>query len=240
MEEETFSRTIRIIGGEAQAKLARSRVAVFGIGGVGSFVVEALARAGVGTIDLIDSDKVQSSNINRQLIALHSTIGRYKTEVAKERILDINPDATVNEYRCFYLPEEEDNFPFEEFDYIVDAVDTVTAKIGLAKAGQDKGIPVISIMGTGNKINPSMFEVADIYDTVVCPLAKVMRRELKKRGIRKLKCVYSREMPIKPDSEEGEERIPGSISFTPPVAGMIAASEVIKDITGIKNDIRVV
>ena len=198
MEEETFSRTIRIIGGEAQAKLARSRVAVFGIGGVGSFVVEALARAGVGTIDLIDSDKVQSSNINRQLIALHSTIGRYKTEVAKERILDINPDATVNEYRCFYLPEEEDNFPFEEFDYIVDAVDTVTAKIGLAKAGQDKGIPVISIMGTGNKINPSMFEVADIYDTVVCPLAKVMRRELKKRGIRKLKCVYSREMPIKP------------------------------------------
>ena len=202
MEEETFSRTIRIIGGEAQAKLARSRVAVFGIGGVGSFVVEALARAGVGTIDLIDSDKVQSSNINRQLIALHSTIGRYKTEVAKERILDINPDATVNEYRCFYLPEEEDNFPFEEFDYIVDAVDTVTAKIGLAKAGQDKGIPVISIMGTGNKINPSMFEVADIYDTVVCPLAKVMRRELKKRGIRKLKCVYSREMPIKPFGKE--------------------------------------
>ena len=240
MDKETISRTRRIIGDDAVSKLASSRVAVFGIGGVGSFVVEALARAGVGTIDLIDSDKVCRSNINRQLVALHSTLGRYKTEVAKERILDINPDAIVNEYRCFYLPEEEDKFPFSEFDYIVDAVDTVTAKIGLAMAGRDLGVPVISIMGTGNKINPSMFEVCDIYDTAVCPLAKVMRRELKKRGVKSLKCVYSKEKPIKPESEEGDERVPGSVSFTPPVAGMIAASEVIKDLTGIKNDTRVV
>ena len=236
MDREIISRTAMILGDEAIARLGSSRVAVFGIGGVGSFVVEALARAGVGTLDLIDSDKVAKSNINRQLIALHSTIGRYKTEVAAERVKDINPDASVNEYRCFYLPEEEDKFPFADYDYIVDAVDTVTAKIGLAKAGQKYGVPVISIMGTGNKIDPSMFEVCDIYKTSVCPLAKVMRRELKKRGITKLKCVYSKEIPMKhkPGSSE-DARTPGSVSFTPPVAGMIAASEVIKDITGITN-----
>lgn len=225
-----------ILGDEALSKLASARVAVFGIGGVGSFVTEALARAGVGTLDLIDSDKVAASNINRQLVALHSTIGLYKTEVAAARIKDINPDAVVNEYRCFYLPDEEEKFPFAEYDYIVDAVDTVTAKIGLCEAGKRYNVPVISIMGTGNKINPAMFEVSDIYKTSVCPLAKVMRRELKKRGITSLKCVYSKEIPLEHVAGDPEDaRTPGSVSFNPPVAGMIAASEVIKDITGIRN-----
>lgn len=237
MDIEIFERTVRVLGVEALEKLKSSRVAVFGIGGVGSFAAEALARAGVGTLDLIDSDKVTKSNINRQLIALNSTVGRYKTKVMAERIKDINPEAVVNEYRCFYLPGEEDAFPFAEYDYIVDAVDTVAAKIGLAVTGDKLGIPVISIMGTGNKINPYMFEVSDISKTSVCPLAKAVRYELRKRGVKHLKCVYSKELPIKPSSRDDEEaRIPGSVSFTPPVAGFIAASEVIKDITGISND----
>ena len=234
MDNEIFERTIRVMGEENLSRLNSSRVAVFGIGGVGSFVCEALARAGVGTIDLIDSDKVARSNINRQLVALNSTVGRYKTEVMAERIKDINPDAAVNEYRFFYLPGEEERFPFAEFDYIVDAVDTVAAKIALAQTGDRLGIPVISVMGTGNKINPAMFEVADIYDTSVCPLAKAVRHELKKKGVKKLKCVYSKEIPVKPLSKDNDEaRIPGSVSFTPPVAGFIAASEVIKDLTGL-------
>ena len=237
MDNEIFERTIRVLGEDSLVRLSSCRVAVFGVGGVGSFVCEALARSGVGTIDLIDSDKVTKSNINRQLVALNSTVGRYKTEVMAERIRDINPDAAVNEYRTFYLPGDEDKFPFEKFDYIVDAVDTVAAKIALAVTGDRLGIPVVSIMGTGNKLCPAMFEVADIYDTSVCPLAKAVRHELKKAGVKKLKCVYSKEIPVKPLSEDNEQaRIPGSVSFTPPVAGFIAASEVIKDLISLSKD----
>ena len=237
MDKEIFERTIRVLGEDSLVRLSLCRVAVFGVGGVGSFVCEALARSGVGTIDLIDSDKVTKSNINRQLVALNSTVGRYKTEVMAERIKDINPDAAVNEYRTFYLPGDEDKFPFEKFDYIVDAVDTVAAKIALAETGDRLNIPVISIMGTGNKLDPARFEVADIYDTSVCPLAKAVRHELKKRGVKKLKCVYSKEIPVKPLSEDNEQaRIPGSVSFTPPVAGFIAASEVVKDLISLSKD----
>ena len=208
-------------------KLAGSRVAVFGVGGVGGYVCEALVRSGVGAFDLIDDDKVCLTNINRQIIATRKTIGRYKVEVMKERIVEINPEADVRVRQEFFLPENADTFPFEEYDYVVDAVDTVTAKIEIIMREKDKDIPVISCMGAGNKLDGSAFRVADIYKTKVCPLAKVMRRELKKRGVKKLKVVYSEEMPTRTERRD----IPGSVAFVPSVAGLIIAGEVIKDLT---------
>ncbi|MCH5251197.1 MAG: tRNA threonylcarbamoyladenosine dehydratase [Lachnospiraceae bacterium] len=247
-----FSRTELLLGKEAMEKLAAARVAVFGIGGVGGYVCEALVRSGVGAFDLIDDDKVCLTNLNRQIIATHKTIGQYKTEVMKERILEINPDADVRTHQCFFLPENADEFPFDEYDYIIDAVDTVTAKIELVMKAQEKSVPIISSMGAGNKLDGSQFRVADIYKTKVCPLAKVMRRELKKRGIKKLKVVYSEEQPTRPiediaisyrtncicppDAEHKctERRdIPGSTAFVPSVAGLIIAGEVVKDLCGI-------
>lgn len=318
---DIFSRTQQILGKSAMEKLKNSRVAVFGIGGVGQYVVEALIRSGIGAIDLVDDDKVCMSNINRQLVATNKTIGRFKTEVMKEHILEINPDCKVTEHRCFYLPEgskykaemeaivqeesgilEKTELPaelyaenmnpdseikFEEFDYVVDAVDTVTAKIAIIMEAKEKKVPVISAMGAGNKINPAQLEVADISRTSVDPLAKVMRRELKKRGIKNLKVVYSKEKPMLPvtDSYENDMGIgnesnisgkdnvlskdndmdnininknksekfrdtarkcyirratPGSVVFVPSVAGMIIGSEVVKELTGIQNDVRVI
>ena len=243
-----FSRTQLLLGEEAMNKLKNSRVAVFGVGGVGGYVCEALARSGVGTFDLIDDDKVCLTNLNRQIIATRKTVGKYKVEVMKERILDINPDAQVNIHQCFFLPENADEFSFDAYDYVVDAVDTVTAKIMQAKK---KEVPVISSMGAGNKLDPTAFRVADIYKTKVCPLAKVMRRELKKRGVKKLKVVYSEEQPIQPIEDMSiscrancicppgakhkctERRaIPGSVAFVPSVVGLIIAGEVVKDIAG--------
>lgn len=224
-----FSRTEMLIGAEALEKLKNARVAVFGVGGVGSYVVEALARSGVGTLDIIDNDTVNVTNINRQLIALNSTVGKFKVDCAKERILDINPAAIVNIYKTFYLPENADKFNFTQYDYIVDAIDTVTAKIDIICRAEKLGVPVISSMGTGNKLDPTLFEVTDIYKTEGCPLARVMRRELKARGIKKLKVVYSKEKPQKCGEENGKP-IPASISFVPSVAGLIIAGEVIKDL----------
>ena len=216
-------------------KLAASRVAVFGIGGVGGYVVEALARSGIGALDIIDNDQVCLSNINRQIIATHKTIGMYKVDAAEERIHDINPDCVVRAYKTFFLPETQDQFDFSQYDYVVDAIDTVTGKLAIIEKAKKAGVPVISSMGAGNKLHPSMFEVADIYKTEVCPLAKVMRRECKKRGIDSLKVVYSKEMPIKP-SEKSRERkvVPGSTAFVPSVVGLIIAGEVINDIAGIR------
>ena len=231
-----FTRTALLLGEEAIVKLSRSRVAVFGIGGVGGYAVEALARSGVGAFELIDRDVVSESNLNRQIIATHKTIGRGKTEVMEERIHDINPDAQVTQHRCFYLPETSDQFDFSQYDYIIDAVDTITAKIEIILRAQQAGVPVISSMGAGNKLDPSKFEVADIYKTSVDPLARVMRRELKKRGVRKLKVVYSKEEPIRPlgrieaDPEAGRKDVPGSAVFTPAAAGLLIASEVVKDL----------
>lgn len=215
----------------------------FGIGGVGGYTAEALARSGIGEIDLIDSDTVSLTNLNRQIIALRSTIGKYKVDVMKERILDINPDIKVHVHKCFYLPETKDEFDFSQYDYVVDAVDTVTAKLQLVEEANAAGVPVISSMGAGNKLHPTAFQVADIYKTSVCPLAKVMRRELKKRGIKKLKVVYSQELPVTPSqetlssySEEQSETapkkrsVPGSVAFVPSVAGLIIAGEVLKDL----------
>ena len=227
-----FSRTELLIGKDGVEKLANAKVAIFGIGGVGSFVVEALARSGIGNFVLVDNDEVDITNLNRQIIATHKTIGKHKVEIARERILDINPNANVEIYREFFMPESEgilDN----SVDYIVDAVDTVTAKIELVVRAEKMNIPIISSMGTGNKLDPTRFEVTDIYKTSVCPLAKVMRKELKQRGIKKLKVVFSKEEPIKPlNSNEltNKKQVPGSISFVPSVAGLIVASEVIKDI----------
>ena len=245
-----FSRTQLLLGEEAMNKLKNSRVAVFGVGGVGGYVCEALARSGVGTFDLIDDDKVCLTNLNRQIIATRKTVGKYKVEVMKERILDINPDAQVNIHQCFFLPENADEFSFDAYDYVVDAVDTVTAKIEIMQA-KKKEIPVISSMGAGNKLDPTAFRVADIYKTKVCPLAKVMRRELKKRGVKKIKVVYSEEQPIQPIEDMSiscrancicppgakhkctERRaIPGSVAFVPSVVGLIIAGEVVKDIAG--------
>lgn len=247
-----FSRTELLLGAEALKTLANARVAVFGIGGVGGYTVEALARSGVGTFDLFDDDKVCLTNINRQLIATRKTVGKYKVDVMKERILDINPDAIVHTHRCFYMPENANEYDFKEYNYIVDAVDTVTAKIELVLRAKESNTPIISCMGAGNKLDPTMFEVADIYKTSVCPLAKVMRKELKVRGIKKLKVVYSKEPARQPLSDmalscktncicpPGAERkctqrraIPGSVSFVPSVAGLIIAGEVIKDMIGI-------
>ncbi|MBE6673132.1 MAG: tRNA threonylcarbamoyladenosine dehydratase [Ruminococcaceae bacterium] len=222
---DALSRTEQLIGVEGVLKLKNSRVAVFGIGGVGSYVVEALARAGVGALDLIDNDTVAESNLNRQLIALRSTLGMPKVEVAKERILDINPDCSVNIYQRFYLPEEADHFPFADFDYIVDAIDTVKAKISLVEEAKKANVPIICSMGTGNKLDPTRFEVADISKTSVCPLAKVMRTELRKRGINHVKVVYSKEEPLNVGN-----RTPASISFVPSAAGLIIAGQVIRDL----------
>lgn len=230
---EEFVRTELLVGDKAIERLSAARVAVFGIGGVGGYVVEALARSGVGTLDLVDSDTICPSNINRQIIATHSTIGRYKVDVAKERILDINPAACVHVHRTFYLPQTAADFDFGAYDYVVDAIDTVTGKLQLVEQAKDADTPIISAMGAGNKMNPTAFEVADISKTSVCPLAKVMRRELKKRGIYHLKVVYSKEKPITMQQESGMRRqTPGSNAFVPSVAGLIIAGEVIKDLIG--------
>lgn len=221
---DQFSRTELLVGAEGIEKLKRSRVAVFGIGGVGSYTVEALARSGVGTLDLIDNDKVCITNLNRQIIATHSTIGEYKVDAAKRRILDINPAAAVNTYKTFFMPETADEFNFFAYDYVVDAIDTVTGKIQLIMQADRAHTPIISSMGAGNKMDPSAFRVADIYKTSVCPLAKVMRRELKKRGIKRLKVVYSQEVPVI------KTQPPGSNAFVPSVAGLIMAGEVINDL----------
>lgn len=239
---DQFSRTELLLGKEGMDRLLRARVAVFGIGGVGGHCVEALVRSGIREIDLVDNDVVSLTNINRQLVALHTTIGKPKVEVMKERILAINPEAKVHLHQCFFLPENADEFPFDQYDYVVDAVDTVTAKIELILKSQAAGVPVISSMGAGNKMDPTAFEVADIYKTSVCPLAKVMRRELKKRGVKKLKVVYSKEEAIQPVYKEkmceqetkgtAGRLAPGSIAFVPSVAGMILAGEVVKDLSG--------
>ena len=224
---EQFSRTELLLGSESMERLANSRVAVFGIGGVGGYVVEALVRSGIGAVDLIDSDTVCESNLNRQIIATKSTIGQFKVDAMKERIMDIYSDCQVTTHRCFYLPETAEEFDFTQYDYIVDAVDTVTAKIELVMQAKKCNVPIISSMGAGNKLNPAEFEVADIYKTSVCPLAKVMRRELKKRGVKKLKVVYSKEEAIIKCTP------PGSTAFVPSVVGLIIASEVIKDLTAL-------
>ena len=229
---EIFSRTEMLLGKENVEKLKNKKVIVFGIGGVGGYVCEALARTGVGKIELVDNDTVSKSNINRQIIALHSTVGRYKTEVMKERMLDINPEIQVDTFNVFYTPETSNQFDFSCYDYVVDAIDTVSGKIELVLQAQKAGTNVISSMGTGNKLNPCGFKVSDIYKTSVCPLARVMRTELKKRNVKKLKVVYSEETPIShsdPTKENGRY-IPASCAFTPSVAGLIIASEIIKDL----------
>ena len=230
MEENQFERTALLLGKASVERLARKRVAVFGVGGVGGFVCEGLVRAGIGAIDIVDKDTVALSNINRQLIALHSTVGKNKVYVLEERLKDINKNLIIKKYKCFFLPETSETFDFREYDYVVDAIDTVTGKIELILKAKEAGVPIISAMGAGNKLEPAGFQVSDIYKTSVCPLARVMRRELKKRGVDKLKVVYSKEEPIKPQFEEGEEVVPGSISFVPPALGLIIAGEVVKDL----------
>lgn len=231
---EIFSRTELLLGREAMERLKASRVAVFGVGGVGGYTVEALARSGVGSIDLIDNDVVSESNINRQIIALRSTIGQYKTDAAKARIADINPDCTVTAHKLFFMPDTAYLIDFSQYDYVVDAIDTVTGKIEIIMRAKEAGVPVISSMGAGNKLDPTAFEVTDIYKTSVCPLARVMRREMKKRGVKSLKVVYSREEAIRPDnigiSQASGKIVPGSSAFVPSAAGLIIASEVVKDI----------
>lgn len=257
-----FSRTENLLGTAAMEQLKNAHVAVFGVGGVGGYVAEALARSGIGNIDLIDNDVVSLTNLNRQIIALHSTIGRAKVEVMKERILDINPNAKVRAFQCFYLPDTRDQFDFSQYDYVIDAVDTVTAKIQLIVQAKENGIPIICSMGAGNKLDPTQFEVADISKTSVCPLARVMRQECKKRGIRDVKVVYSKEKPVQnraasagkssvaTQSEQslspqnptvemkGNSPAPGSCAFVPSVAGLIIASEVIKDLISSRTNNR--
>ena len=240
MVEEQFVRTALLLGEEGVARLKRAKVAVFGIGGVGGFAVEALARAGVGAFLLVDSDRICVSNINRQIIADWNTVGRYKTKVMQERIASVNPDAEVETRECFFLPENADSFDFSGWDYIVDAVDTVSAKLEIIVRAKEAGVPVISCMGAGNKLDPTRFEVADLYETSVCPLARVMRRELKKRGIDSCKVVYSREEARTPlegllsqEESGGRRSVPGSVSFVPSVAGLVAAGEVIRDLAGV-------
>lgn len=234
-----FSRTEMILGSDAMKKLNNSRIAVFGIGGVGSYAAEALVRAGIGTLDLIDGDKVCLSNINRQLFATHLTLDLYKTDAAVKRLSEINPDVRINAFNCYYNSENAEQFIFSDYDYIIDAIDMVSSKLLLAEKAYNSSVPIISSMGAGNKLNPTAFEVTDIYKTSVCPLAKVMRTELKKRKIKKHKVVYSKELPLKPEeSEEKNEnrrQIPGSVSFVPPVVGLIIAGEVIKDLTDIRG-----
>ena len=244
-----FSRTELLLGRNGMEALRHARVAVFGIGGVGGYTVEALVRSGIGTLDLIDDDRVCLTNINRQIFATRKTVGQYKVDVAKERILEINPDATVYTYKTFYMPNTADQFDFSQYDYVVDAIDTVTGKLELIMQARRAGVPIISSMGAGNKLDPTAFEVADIYETSVCPLARVMRRELKKRGIEKLKVVYSKETAMVPIEDMSiscrancicppgtarkctqRRQVPGSNAFVPPVAGLIIAGEVIKDL----------
>ena len=246
-----FSRTQLLLGKEAMDALSASRVAVFGIGGVGGYVCEALVRSGVGAFDLIDDDKICLTNLNRQLIATRSTMGKYKVDVMEARMKDINPNVDIRTHKCFFLPENADEFPFSEYDYIVDAVDTVSAKLSLAMKAQEAGVPIISSMGAGNKLDATAFRVADIYKTSMDPLARVMRRELKKRGVKKLKVVYSQEQPIRPIEDMSiscrthcicppgakhkctERRdIPGSTAFVPSVVGLIIAGEIVRDISG--------
>lgn len=249
-----FSRTQLLLGPEAMATLSTKRVAVFGIGGVGGYVCEALIRSGIGSFDLIDDDKVCLTNLNRQIIATRKTVGKYKAEVMRDRMLEINPNAKIEIHKCFFLPENADDFPFNEYDYVVDAVDTVTAKIELILRSQKEGVPVISAMGAGNKLDAGRLKVADIYDTKICPLARVMRRELKKRNVKKLKVVYSDEQPIRPLEDMSiscrthcicppgaqhkctERRdIPGSTAFVPAVAGLLIAGEIVKDLSNEVN-----
>lgn len=238
---DIFERTALILGEEALRVLAHSRVAVFGLGGVGGYVVEALARCGVGALDLIDSDRFSPSNRNRQILATTETVGQWKTDAAAARVRSINPACRVTLHRCFYLPDTAAQFDFTQYDYIVDAIDTVTGKLMLAEEAQRCGTPIISSMGTGNKLDPTAFRVADISQTAVCPLARIMRKELNKRGIEHLKVVYSREKPLEPkqrlspSEEAGRRDIPGSVAFVPSVAGMILAGEVVKDLTGVKG-----
>lgn len=236
---ECFIRTEMLLGKKGMERLAASRVAVFGVGGVGGHAVEALARSGVGALTLIDPDDVALSNLNRQLVATRKTVGRSKVEVMQERIAEIAPDCEVSVRRCFYLPEHARDFNWPEYDYIVDAIDTVTAKIDLAMRAKEYGIPIISSMGAGNKLDPTAFAVADIYETSICPLARVMRRELKKRGVLALKVVYSKEEARKPQileqeqgQQDGKRSVPGSVAFVPAVAGLIMAGEVVKDLSG--------
>lgn len=228
--EDYFSRTELLLGKDGLNRLKKARVAVFGIGGVGGYVVEALARSGVGALDLIDRDTVSVSNINRQIIALRSTVGQYKTDAAANRARDINPDIIINCHRTFFMPDTADMFDFSEYDYVADAIDTVTGKIEIITRAKAAGTRVISAMGAGNKLNPSMFEVADIYNTSVCPLARVMRRELKARGIKDLKVVYSKEEARKPSASDGAARTVGSVAFVPAVAGLVMAGEIIRDL----------
>lgn len=234
-----FTRTEMLFGREAMKKLASFRIAVFGIGGVGGYAAEALVRSGIGAVDLIDNDRICLTNINRQIFATHKTIGQFKTDAAKERLLEINPNCKITCHQTFYLPENAHEFDFSQYDYIVDAVDTVTAKLALAENAQKAKTPIISSMGAGNKIDPTAFEVSDIFKTSVCPLAKVMRNECRKRGITSLKCVYSKEKPIKPvcvcppETKGGctvHRDVPGSNAFVPSVVGLILAGEVIKDL----------
>ena len=239
-----FSRTELLLGKDGMDRLYRARVAVFGIGGVGGYTVEALARSGVGTLDLIDNDRVCLTNINRQILASHRTVGQFKVDVARERVLDINPDAEVRTYKTFYTPQTATQFDFSQYDYIVDAIDTMAGKLELVEQARNAGVPIISCMGAGNKMDPSAFEVADIYETSMCPLARIMRRELKRRGIEKLKVVYSKEPPMTPVGDadsppdglrEGvrHRQTPGSNAFVPAVAGLIIAGEVIRDLAGV-------
>lgn len=233
---EQFIRTRMLLGDEAVEKLHKARVAVFGIGGVGGYTVEALARSGVGQLDLIDHDTVSVSNINRQILATHSTVGMLKVEAARQRILDINPDCVVRTWPMFYLPETAGEFDFTAYDYIVDAIDTVTGKLQLAQRAFEVGTPIISCMGTGNKLDPSAFQVEDISKTSMCPLARIMRKELNKRGIKHMKVVYSKEEALAPTGWEeeaaalGKRQIPGSVAFVPGAAGLILAGEVVKDL----------
>lgn len=235
-----FSRTELLLGKDKMNRIYNARIAVFGVGGVGGYVVEALVRSGLSEIDIIDNDKVAFSNLNRQIIATHKTIGMDKVDVMEERIHDINPDCIVHKHKMFYLPETKDQFDFTKYDYVVDAIDTVSGKIGLVMQAKEAGVPIISSMGAGNKLHPEMFEISDIYKTSVCPLAKVMRRELKKRGVKKLKVVYSKELPLKPILPEDESAemkgtagrvAPGSNAFVPSAVGLIIASAVINDLT---------
>ena len=251
-----FSRTQLLLERSGMERLFHARVAVFGIGGVGGYTVEALARSGIGTLDLIDDDRVCLTNINRQILATRKTVGQYKVDVAEQRILEINPHAVVNTYKIFYAPQTADMFDFTQYDYIVDAIDTVTGKLELIERAEQAGTPIISCMGAGNKMNAAAFEVADIYETSVCPLARVMRRELKKRGIKKLKVVYSREPAMTPSEDMAiscrahcicppgtarkctqRRQVPGSNAFVPAVAGLIAAGEVVRNLTGIKGSV---
>ena len=244
-----FSRTQRLIGRDGIERLSKTRVAVFGLGGVGGYVCEALVRSGVGSFDLIDNDTISLTNLNRQIIATHETLGRYKTEVMKERMLSINPDVKVQLHSSFFLPENAGEYPFEEYDYIVDAVDTVTAKIGIIMKAKELGIPVISSMGTGNKMDPGRLQITDIYKTSVCPLAKVMRDEMKKRNVKRLKVVFSDETPVRPFPDDygnsglngdvegyteplppGKRALPGSNAFVPSAAGLMIAAEVVRDL----------